>query len=48
MSQIFAILLLLSLSSCELLLSPPMVALEEEVAMEVLEEIEQEIETLEK
>lgn len=48
MSQIFLFLMLFSLTSCEILLSPPMVALEEEIAIEIIHEVEQEIETLEK
>ena len=43
MSYIFAIFLFLSLSSCSFLLSPPVVAIEEQLALQVLEFVEDEI-----
>lgn len=44
MSHIMVICLLLSLSSCEYLLSPPAIEIEKEVAIEALEFVEYELE----
>ena len=44
MSHIFAVLLLLSLPGCGFLLSPPAVAIEEEIGVEALKEAESLIE----
>ena len=44
MSHILAILMLLSLPGCGFLLSPPAIAIEEEVAIEALKEVESLIE----
>jgi len=39
MTHIMALILLLSLTSCEYLLRPPAVAIEEKIAEEVIEEV---------
>lgn len=42
--RLMLFIILLTCSSCEYLLSPPAIAIEEEIAIEVIKEIEHELE----